>query len=70
MAEQKNQGEGNAGAAKRYDDETRGFAENGRVKPAADDAKRAMKGPEAEALKRAEAGGKRRSHGEDPQVKR
>jgi hypothetical protein len=69
MAEQKNQGEGNTEAAKQYDDATRGFAESRTVKPAADDARRAMEGPEAEKPKRAEAEGKRHSPGEDPQVK-
>jgi hypothetical protein len=70
MAEEKNQGEGNAEAAKQYNDDTRAFAESGKVRPAAEDAKRALQGEEAEALKRAEAEGRRHSHGEDPQVKR
>jgi len=70
VAKQKNQGEGSTEAAKRYDDETRGFAESVGAPPAADDAKRAMEGPVAEALKRADAEGKRRGHGGDPQVKR
>jgi hypothetical protein len=70
MAEKTNQGEGNAEAAKQYNDDTRAFAESGKVKPAAEDARRAVEGKEAEELKRAEAEGRRHSHGEDPQVKR
>ncbi|WP_149535304.1 hypothetical protein [Siccirubricoccus phaeus] len=70
MAETKNEGEGSRTAAKQYNDATKAFTESGKVKPAAEAAKQAVSGPEAEALQRAEAEGKRHSHGEDPQVKR
>jgi hypothetical protein len=70
MAEQRKQGEGNAEAAKQCDDDTRAFAESVKVKPAAEAARRAVQGEEAEVLKPAEAEGRRNSHGKDPQVKR
>ncbi|MCO6415448.1 hypothetical protein JYK14_04550 [Siccirubricoccus sp. KC 17139] len=70
MAETKNEGEGSRSAAKQYNDSTKAFTQSGKVPKAAEDAKRAVESPEAADLKRAEAEGKRHSHGEDPQVKR
>jgi hypothetical protein len=69
MAEQKNEGEGNRTAAKQYNAEQKSFVESGKVKPAADDAAKAVDGPEGAELRKAEELGKRHSHGEDPQVK-
>jgi len=51
---QKNEGEGNKTAAREYNREQKKFAESGKVKPAADAAKRAVEGREREELERAE----------------
>lgn len=69
MAEQKNEGEGNRTAARAYDRDQKAFAGSGKVEPAARDAERALDGPEAEGLKRAEQAGKARAKGEDPALK-
>ena len=55
-----NEGEGSRTAAKQYNDATRKFVESGKVDKAAKDAEQAIKGDEAEELKRAEDEG--RSH--------
>lgn len=67
MSEQKNQGEGNRDAARRYDEAQQQFVESGKV---ADAAKRAAPQSEQEAreLKRAEEQGKSHAKGEDPTV--
>jgi hypothetical protein len=65
-----NEGEGSQTGARQYNEATREFVANGKVKKAADDAAKAVSGPEAEALKRAEAEGKRHSHGEDPALRK
>lgn len=67
MSEQKNQGEGNRDAARRYDEAQQQFVESGQV---ADAAKRAAPQSEREAreLKRAEEQGKSHAKGEDPTV--
>ncbi|SFK05268.1 hypothetical protein [Methylocapsa palsarum] len=49
-----NEGEGNRSAARRYNEETEKFSHSGKVKPAADEAKRAIEGDEKEELKQAE----------------
>ena len=65
-----NEGEGSRSAARDYNTRTEKFVGSGRVEAKAREAARAMDGPEAGALKAAEATGKRHSHGEDPEVKR
>ncbi len=70
QAKDQNEGEGSQTGARQYDDATRAFVAAGKVKKAADEAERAVDGPEAEALKRAEAEGKSHSHGEDPLLRR
>ncbi len=57
-----NQGEGNVGAARTYNEQTRKFVEEGRVEAAAKSAEQALDGPEAESLKQAETAGRKRSH--------
>ncbi|HET8995998.1 MAG TPA: hypothetical protein VFN42_04960 [Acetobacteraceae bacterium] len=66
MAEQKNEGEGNWTAARAYDRDQKQFAEQGKVDKAAQDAARAVDGPEGEQLREAEQVGKSRAKGEDP----
>jgi hypothetical protein len=65
-----NEGEGSQTGARRYDDATRTFIASGKVKKAAEEAERAVDGPEAESLKKAEEAGKKHSHGEDPLLRR
>lgn len=65
-----NEGEGSQTGARQYDEATRAFVASGKVKPAAEKAARDLDGPEAEALKRAEAEGKKHSHGEDPLLRK
>jgi hypothetical protein len=52
-----NQGEGNREAARHYNDAQHKFAESGKVDKAAEDAKKAIDGPEAQDLKDAEREG-------------
>ncbi len=54
-----NQGEGNRDAANAYNEDTRKFIARGKVPKAAQDAKAALDGTEAEELKEAERMGKR-----------
>lgn len=63
-----NQGEGNRAAARSYNEATKAFVASGKVAEAAQDAARAVAGPEGEKLRQAEREGKRHSHGEDPQL--
>jgi hypothetical protein len=63
-----NEGEGSQTGARQYNEATREFIAGGKVKPAADDAARALDGREARTLRQAEAEGKRHSHGEDPKL--
>ena len=65
-----NQGEGNRGAAKAYNEDTKEFAQSGRVKDSAQDAKEALEGPEGDDLRRAEKEAKSHAKGEDPALKR
>ena len=60
-----NQGEGNLDAANAYNDDTRAFIKSGKVERAAKDAKEALEGDEAEALKAAEREGKAKAKGRD-----
>jgi len=54
---QQNEGEGNKTAAREFNREQKKFAESGKVKPAAEEAKRAVDGKEQEALEQAEREG-------------
>jgi hypothetical protein len=65
-----NEGEGSQTGAREYNEATRAFVESGKVKAAAEKAEKAIDGPEAADLKRAEAEGKKHSHGEDPLLRR
>jgi hypothetical protein len=58
MATQRNEGEGNKTAAREYNQATTAFAQSGKVKPAADAAKRSLDTDEGEELKKAEEIGK------------
>jgi hypothetical protein len=65
-----NQGEGNREAARRYNEATRKHVKKGDVQQHAQEAERALEGPEKDELQEAEKRGKRRIKEEDPQVKR
>lgn len=66
----KNEGEGSRSAAEAYDKAQEKFAKSGKVDKAAREAEKALEGKEGDELRRAEAEGKRHSHGEDPALKR
>src|SRR3546814_16789049 len=51
---QKNEGEGNRTAARRYNKDSKEFVDSGKVEKSAQKARRAVEGDEAKALKRAE----------------
>jgi hypothetical protein len=55
----KNEGEGSYSATRRYDADVRDFVKSGKVDEAAQDAKRAIDGPDGPALSEAEKRGKR-----------
>ena len=65
-----NEGEGSQTGARQYNEATRDFVKSGKVKQAAEDAARAVDGPEGKALRDAEAEGKSHSHGEDPALRK
>jgi len=65
----RNEGEGNKTAAREYNQAQRRFVESGKVDEKARDAEKSLDTEKAE-LERAEAIGKRHSHGEDPALKR
>ncbi len=67
MSEQKNQGEGNRDAARRYDEAQQKFVESGKVEQAAERAK-PTSDQEAREMKQAEDEGKSHAKGEDPTV--
>lgn len=62
----RNEGEGSQTGARQYDEGAREFAKSGRVEGAAEDARAAVEGPEADELRAAEEAGKARSAEEDP----
>lgn len=64
------EGEGSYTATKAYNEATEAFIKSGKAEPAAKDAAKAVQGPEKAELERAEAEGKRHSHGEDPQLRK
>jgi len=63
-----NQGEGNRGAARAYNEDTTEFAQSGKAAEKAAEARRALEGPEGDELRRAEVEGKSRAKGEDPAI--
>lgn len=65
----RNEGEGNKTAAREYNEAQRRFVESGKVAKKAREAEKSLDSDKQE-LERAEAIGKRHSHGEDPAVKR
>jgi hypothetical protein len=65
----RNEGEGNKTAAREYNEAQRRFVESGKVGEKAREAEKALDTDRHE-LERAEAIGKRHSHGEDQAVKR
>ena len=56
---QKNEGEGNRTADRKYREDTRDFVEGGQVSEAAEKAREAVEGDEKDALDRAEQAGKK-----------
>lgn len=66
---QRNEGEGNKTAARRYNETQRRFVESGKVDRKAREAEQALDRDKAE-LERAEAIGKRHEAGEDPAITR
>lgn len=69
-AEPLNEGEGNRTAAREFNREQQAFAQSGPVEQKAREAEAALAGGERKSLKKAERAGRRRSRGEDPEVKR
>ena len=67
---QRNEGEGNRTAARRYNEAQKRFAQSGKVEKKAHEAEEAIEGTERKELERAEAEGKRHIAEEDPEVKR
>ncbi len=65
----RNEGEGNKTAAREYNQAQCRFVESGKVDEKAREAEKSLDTEKAE-LERAEAIGKRHSHGEDPALKR
>ncbi|MDP2355606.1 MAG: hypothetical protein Q8M31_06040 [Beijerinckiaceae bacterium] len=65
-----NQGEGNRGAAKAYNDATADFAKSGKVDEQAQKARRDLEGDAGDELRRAEEEGKSHSKGEDPALRK
>lgn len=70
MSEEKNQGEGNRTAARRYDEETTAFAKSGRVAAAAEEAKRSLDTPEGKANDAARAKAASHAKEHDPEETR
>jgi hypothetical protein len=70
MAEQKNEGEGNKTAARQYNQDQQRFVKSGGVEEKAREAERAVEGDQRAEVEKAEAEGKRHSHGEDPALKK
>ena len=65
-----NEGEGNKTAAREYNEAQQRFVKSGQVEGAARDAERAIDGAERQELLDAEAAGKSRAAGEDPEIDR
>lgn len=69
MPQQRNEGEGNKTAARRYNEKTEKFAQSGKVEQQAREAAQAVEGGKGGELKRAERQGKSHAKGEDPKLK-
>ena len=65
----RNEGEGNKTAARQYNEAQHKFAKSGKVEDKAREAEHALDKDKQE-LERAEAIGKRHSHGEDPKLRK
>jgi hypothetical protein len=65
-----NEGEGSRTGARQYDEAAERFAKSGKVERKAREARQAVEGAEQRELEKAEAAGKSRAKGEDPEVKR
>jgi hypothetical protein len=63
MARQRNEGEGNRTAARAFNEAQQRFVKDGQWQDAAKDAARAVDGPEAAALRRAEEKGRKPAAG-------
>lgn len=63
------EGEGSYSGTRQYDEAVEKTVKSGKVPKKAQEAKRAVEGPEGEDLAKAEAEGKRHSHGEDPALR-
>lgn len=68
--EDKNQGEGDIAAARRYRQDSEDFADSGDVEKQAEDARQAVEEDKDGELERAEQAGKEKAKEFDPQVKR
>ena len=66
----RNEGEGNRTAARQYNEAQQRFVKSGEVGEKAREAEKAVEGGQKTELERAEAAGKRHSHGEDPEITR
>jgi hypothetical protein len=66
----RNEGEGNRTAARQYNEAQRRFVQSDAVEDKAREAEKATQSGEKRELDRAEAVGKRHSHGEDPEITR
>jgi hypothetical protein len=66
---QRNEGEGNRTAARKYNHAQQDFARSGKVEKKANEARKAVEGAEADELRDAELVGKRHVAEEDPEVK-
>ncbi len=64
MGQQRNEGEGNRTADKQYVDATKRFIDEGKVEPAAEQAKKAVESAEGAELRKAEEKAKKPGHGE------
>ncbi|MGE4220991.1 MAG: hypothetical protein AB7G39_16215 [Alphaproteobacteria bacterium] len=68
--EQKNEGEGNRTAARRYNADQQRFVASGRAAIAAEEARKAVEGSKGDALRRAEDKGRAKARETDPAVER
>lgn len=64
-----NEGEGSRSAAREYNRGVQAFERTGQVESKAREAAKALDGPEAAELRRAEEEGKRHAKGEDPELR-
>lgn len=68
--EQRNEGEGNRTAARQYNADQKKFAESGQAAIAAEEARKAVEGPEGDELRRAEEKGRAKARETDSAVTR